>query len=165
MLPPGLSAHLVEPAERAALRNLHPAGQTFLRLLVGACSCDLVRARLGDSREDERHLRERYRRLGLSRDAILAALETHRQSASPRAEPRGGWPAALAAFVAEHARNAGDTLYYLGFSPRAGLGPPPDADRLRTRTAADVRRRPDEWLAEDHPTLVAAPPRSGHSSP
>ncbi|MGH7526597.1 MAG: hypothetical protein ACREMX_07815, partial [Gemmatimonadales bacterium] len=99
MLPPGLSAHLVEPAERAALRHLHPAGQTFLRLLVGACSCDLVRARQADSREDERHLRERYRQLGLSRDEIIRALETHRRSASPRAEPRGGWPAALAAFV------------------------------------------------------------------
>ncbi|MBA3343781.1 MAG: hypothetical protein H0T44_00565 [Gemmatimonadales bacterium] len=154
MLPAGLSAHAVDSAERAVLRELHPAGQSVLRLLVGACSCDLVRSRGASPREDERDLRERYRRLGLSREATLSALDIHRSGAARRIEPRDGWPSAVAAFVAEHARNAGPTLYFLGFSPvpRLTLSSPPG--RLVAWTVADVRGRPDAWLTESRPTLV-----------
>ena len=154
MLPAGLSAHAVDSVERAVLRELHPAGQLVLRLLVGACSCDLIRSRGATPREDERDLRERYRRLGLSREATLRALEIHRVGPVQRIQPQGGWPSAIAGFVAEHARNAGPTLYFLDFSPgpRLTLSSPPEP--TVARTVADVRGRPESWLTESRPTLV-----------
>ena len=113
MLPAGLAAQPADNADRLALLALHPAAQTVIRLLVGACSCDLVRPRLADPREDERHLRERYRRAGRTRGSLIAAIERHRLGAGIPTPP-GGWPRALAAFVAEHARNAGETLFRQG---------------------------------------------------
>jgi len=117
---------------------------------VGACSCDLVRPRDPDLREDERHLRARYGALRLPRDEIIRRLERHRRRPAGRAEEP--WAPLLAAFVAEHARNAGATLYSLGF----GNGPrPAPSDPLpATRTAARVREQPAGWLEEDRPVLV-----------
>ena len=57
------------------------------------------------------------------------------------------------AFVAEHARNAGPTLYLLQFGE-------PDPDRSSgtapalTRRVADVRALRDGWLEEDRAVLV-----------
>jgi hypothetical protein len=152
MLPPGLVAQPADRADHHLLRKLHPAAQTVVRLVVGACSCDLVRARHADPREDERHHRDRYRHAGGPRASLLAAIERHRLGASVT-PPSGGWPRALAAFVAEHARNAGETLYLLRFSaPHV----PPPADRpLRRIRAAAVVERPDTWLDEHAPVLVA----------
>jgi hypothetical protein len=149
MLPPGLVAQPADRADHHLLRSLHPAAQTSARLMVGSCSCDLVRARDPDSLADERHHRERFRRAGLGRDGIIAALERHRRGADVRVPP-GGWPRALAAFVAEHARNAGDTLYWLGFSapPVAPLDP------VRSVRVTDVLARPDAWLEESKATVV-----------
>jgi hypothetical protein len=59
---------------------------------------------------------------------------------------------ALAAFVAEHARNAGTTLYTLGFGD--GPRPAPSDPRPVTRSAAQVRKQPAGWLEEDRPVLV-----------
>ncbi|HWO62847.1 MAG TPA: hypothetical protein VNO31_22730, partial [Umezawaea sp.] len=103
MLPPGLAASAGTPAEVAWLRGVLPAAQTVAHLGVGACACDLVRPRDPNPREDERHLRERYFRMGLDRDTIVAELERHRRRRPP--PPPEGWPRALAGFVAEHARN------------------------------------------------------------
>ncbi|HEU4680577.1 MAG TPA: hypothetical protein VFS51_02450, partial [Gemmatimonadales bacterium] len=108
-----------------------PDAQTVLRILAGRCSCDLVRPRLADERDDERHLRERYRSLGVSRAAAIAALERHRLGVRPRV-PAEGWSRALAGFIAEHARNAGPSLYYLSFSHQAAALPPSAGSRQVT---------------------------------
>lgn len=150
MLPAGIAADVLPAAELAPLRALLPAAQTAAHLRVGPCSCDLVRPRHADSREDERDLRRRYSKLGLSRDRIIRQLEWHRRDAAP-AEPPGGWRGALAGFVAEHARNAGPTLYHLVFQP--GDREPGTAQAL-TRTVAEVRADPGGWLEEGQPVLV-----------
>jgi len=129
MLPPGLTAHLAERTDQLLLRALHPSAQTVVRLVVGDCACDLVHSRDPDPREDERHLRARWRRAAGTRDALLAVIERHRRGRGVR-PPVGGWPRALAVFVAEHARNAGDTLYLLGYT-----GTPPTPARAATSRA------------------------------
>jgi hypothetical protein len=151
MLPAGLVAQPAERADHHLLRSQHPAAQTTARLMVGSCSCDLVRARHPDPRVDERHHRDRFRRSGASREALIAALERHRRGASVPAPP-GGWPQALAAFVAEHARNAGDTLFLLRFSAPSNV--PSESGALHSLRAGDVVARPDGWLRELVPTLV-----------
>jgi hypothetical protein len=150
MLAPGIAADALPPAELARLRAFLPAAMTVAHLRVGPCSCDLVRLRQPDTREDEHHLRRRYSALRLPRERIIRELERHRGGALP-VEPRRGWRAALTDFVAEHARNAGPTLYHLGFLPR-------DRDEMEvpplTRTVAEVRADPDGWLEEGRPVLV-----------
>lgn len=151
MLPRGSAADLAGFGDQQALKSIHPDAQTVARLLIGQCSCDFVRPRLPDEREDERHLRERYRRLEVSRESTIKALERHRRAAGLRAPP-GGWPRALAGFIAEHARNAGPTLYHLQFSPEAVLAPPGD---VRNLALAAVMANPEAWLAEGESTLVS----------
>src|SRR3954464_8237224 len=112
MLPPGMTADSAG-TETRQLRQMSPAGSTIVRLLVGRCSCDLVRPRLPDSRADERHLRERYRALKHPRATIINSLEQHRGRRI--ASPAAGWSESLALFVREHARNAGPSLYFLHF--------------------------------------------------
>jgi hypothetical protein len=150
MLPPGITADVLPAADLTWLRTRLPAAQTAAHLRVGACSCDLVRSRLPDPREDERELRRRYARLGLSRERIIRELERHRRDGGPF-EPQSGWSAALAEFVAEHARNAGPTLYHLVFYPGASVSG--DAP-VRTRTVAEVRADPKGWLEEGPPIMV-----------
>jgi hypothetical protein len=152
MLPSGMTAHVAEPAEQQRLLALLPEAKTVVRLLVGACSCDLVRHRHSESREDERHHRERYRRLGGERPAMIAALERHRRGAGIR-PPRGGWPKALADLVAEHARNAGPSLYLLRFLPEPTPASPPAP--VRHLSLALVLAAPDRWLEEGVPILVS----------
>jgi hypothetical protein len=151
MLPPGAAADLAGPQDQQVLKSIHPDAQTVARLQVGHCSCDFVRSRHQESREDERHLRERYRRLEASRDLIIPALERHRRGAGVRA-PAEGWPRALARFVAEHGRNAGPTLYHLHFSPgQPGLG---SIGAVREVSVARVTAEPEQWLLEGSPALV-----------
>jgi hypothetical protein len=165
MLPPGITADPLSSLELASYRTLLTGAQTAAHLRVGACSCDLVRQRLPDAREDERHLRARYKALGLPRDRIVRELERHRRSTPGIAEPAGGWRRALVAFVAEHARNAGPTVYHLSFhpiqsletsgrsSPRVRNG---EGDyRLLARTLAEVRSNPEGWLEEGSAILVS----------
>jgi hypothetical protein len=151
MLPPGITADSLPPGELARFRPSLPAAQTVAHLRVGACSCDLVRPRLPDPREDERHLRARYKVLGLARDRIIRQLERHRRTV-PVAAPAGGWGAALSSFVAEHARNAGPTIFQLSFHP----APEDPAGRTAplTRTVSEVRAHPQGWLEEDRAVLV-----------
>jgi hypothetical protein len=153
MLPGGITADPLPSTELAGVRALLPSAQTVAHLRVGACSCDLVRPRLPNTRDDERHLRARYKTLGLSRERIVRELERHRRVSPGLPEPEGGWRAALAAFVAEHARNAGPTLFLLSFQPgpdiQAAASPP-----VR-RTVAEIRAGPEEWLEEGRSMLVS----------
>ncbi len=152
MLPAGLTAQPVSAVEAAALRRLFPATGTAAALLVGGCSCDLVRERNPDSREDERLLRERYFRLSLTRERIIRELERHRRRSSP-AQSFEHWSRALASFVAEHARNAGPTLYHLRFGLAEAAPLPKEASAV-TRSTAEVRARLHGWLEEDRPVMV-----------
>ena len=153
MLPSGLQADLAGTAEQQRGRRLFPQGQTVCRIIHGACSCDLVVQRHPITREDESRLRDRYRRMGLTRDRIIAALELHRRAAASPPKPEGHWPRALAAFAAEHARNAGPSLYYLEFSPDPSLeGVDPErALRLEVR---DAVQRPGDWLPEHQAVIL-----------
>jgi hypothetical protein len=152
MLPPGLSADLAAFPDQQKLKAIHPIAQTVARILVGRCSCDLVRPRLADSREDERHLRERCRKLGVPRSLVIQALERHRQGSAPSLSA-DNWPEAMSRFVAEHARNAGTCLYYLQFSPEAG--PLSSLGEVRRVTVAQVTADPRGWLLEAAPTFVS----------
>jgi len=150
MVPPGAVADLGSFAEQQTLRKVHPEAQTVARLLIGRCSCDFIRARLADEREDERHLRGRYRKLEVPRSVMIEAIERHRRGAGVR-PPIGGWPGALARFVAEHARNAGATLYHLTFSPQGSLAAP---GKIRSVLVNEVLSTPEAWLREESPALV-----------
>jgi hypothetical protein len=151
MLPTGLSAHLAPKAERDALLDLLPDARTVAHLLVGACSCDLFVARQADAHEDERHLRAGYRRLNLPRDVVIRSLERHRRPHPRPRQPHAGWPAALAGFVAEHARNAGPTLYHLGFESGRSA---PDGSSVIETSVRDVRAKPGKWIQEGQTVLV-----------
>lgn len=142
MLPAGFSADVAPPGEQRVLRPVLPGAQTVATLRLGSCVCLLLFPRDGD---DERNLRRRYTELGLGRDRIIAALERHRRGRVPPGGPEV-WRAALAAFVAEHARNAGRTAFYLGFGERplpAGV-----PARAPATTAAAVTASPGGWLVE-----------------
>jgi hypothetical protein len=154
MLPAGLSADLLSQPELRALQRLHRDAQTGARVLHGGCSCDLVTQRHSVTREDEAGLRRRYREMGYSRERIIQALEIHRRALERRAEPAGHWPKAFADFVAEHARNAGPTLYYLHFSHDGLLGSPPPADPPARITTATARANPGAWLPEDTAIII-----------
>jgi hypothetical protein len=152
MLPAGITAHLAPRLERDALLNLLPDARTVAQLLVGACSCDLIVPRHRDPHEDERHLRAGYRQMSVPRETVILALERHRRP-RPR-QPATGWQAALAAFVAEHARNAGPTLYHLSFQSEPGSVSPPD-DRLPiTKSVSLVRANPNQWIGPGEIVLI-----------
>ena len=152
MLPAGITADPLPSTQVAGFRRLLPPAQTAAHLRVGACSCDLVRPRLQDTRDDERHLRARYKALGLSRDRIVRELERHRRAPPGIPEPKEGWRTTLAAFVAEHARNAGPTLFRLTFHP-APERPASDSAPVR-RTVSEIRARPEQWIEEGRSILV-----------
>ncbi|HEU4830158.1 MAG TPA: hypothetical protein VFT04_13270 [Gemmatimonadales bacterium] len=151
MLPAGLTADLVTPGESAALLRHFPRGRTAARLLAGACSCDLFLRRDPHGRSEEAELRRRYRALRLDRDARIRALERHRRR-GPELRTPAEWAVQLAAFVAEHARNAGPTLYYREVSAgRLGeIGGAPAALSL-----AEVLERPGTWLGEEQAVIVS----------
>ena len=152
MLPAGATADSAPYPAQQTLKAMFPRARTVALVLVGGCSCDLVRARLPQAKDDERHLRGRYRSQGLSRDAMIAALERHRRG--PRAQRPDGWRQALAAFVSEHARNAGPTLYLLRFEPGESSGTPASLSAPVRNSPTMVRLHPDAWLAEGIPTLI-----------
>lgn len=154
MLPAGLTADLASSSPRAALQRLHPSARTVARLLVGACSCDLVRPRLANPIEDERELRARYHGWKLSRSEIIKELERHRRGPLPRPSPTPRWSAALSGFVVEHARNAGPTLYLLEFAPSM-REQPSIASAPMIRRVREVDSQSVAWLAEGQPVVVS----------
>lgn len=155
MLPDGLSADLLGPAEARLLIPFHPKARTFARLLSGPCSCDLFVQRDPDTRRDESELRRRYRTLGLSRDRVIESLERHRRGPTAARAPEQ-WAGLLAAFVAEHARNAGPTVYFRNVSPDGIIAQPPPAGAVRI-TVPEVLAAPGEWLKENLATMVVRP--------
>jgi hypothetical protein len=152
MLPPGMAADLLPSPEQRLLRDLHPGARTAARLLIGGCSCDLVIARECEDGESERHLRGRFFGAGLDRNQVIAALEAHRRAAGRKVAAPVVWQGALAAFVAEHARNAGPTLYLLRFGRNPLPGRPMGG--AVTLTPSEVLARPATWLVEDRLTTV-----------
>ena len=154
MLPPGLTADPVPTQLRAELLRLHPSARTAAYLLVGACSCDLVRSRRDNPIDDERELRVRYQGRKLSRADIIRELERHRRGPLPRPRPARGWMEELTAFALEHARNAGPTLYLLDFGLRRPAGSPAIRAPL-SRSVEDVRQGAGPWLVEGTPVLVS----------
>ena len=151
MLPPGLTVDLCSSSDHQALRSLHRGTATVARILAGRCSCDLVRTRLSNPTDDERHLRERYRGLKVPRAKVIAALDRHRrQETSSPSRPAGS--AELTRFVAEHARNAGPSLYYLSFDPDSGpLSVPFGLEPIAAPAAAMTS---GGWLRESTPILI-----------
>ena len=87
MLPAGLSADLLTPAESSRLLPLLRRSRTAARLLAGACSCDLYLRRDLTGRSEEAELRRRYRTLGVDRDTRIRALERHRRQGPEHALP------------------------------------------------------------------------------
>jgi hypothetical protein len=151
MVPDGITADLAVSSEQQVLKPLHRGIQTVARLLIGRCSCDFIHQRQSDRHADERHLRARYRALGVDRQTIISALERHRVGATIPA-PEAGWPQALVAFVLEHARNAGPTVYQLAFLPPGShLRSQPVPRRLST---TQVTLDLESWLVEDSPVLI-----------
>jgi hypothetical protein len=149
MLPPGWSADAAAPARRAALRSLRPAAQTVAGLRIGGCACAL----LAGHGEDERHLRRRYAALGLPRSRIITALDRHRAGTNLEAQPSARC-AELVGFVAEHARNAGPTVYLLEFGVGVGDDDPGFRAAARTIPVAAVLGGVGQWLEEGRPVEV-----------
>ena len=152
MLPAGITADLLSPPEQQVLRQLHPVARTGVRLLIGRCSCDFVIPR--DSGEGERHLRTRLFDAGRSRAQVIEALEVHRAGHDRAIADPAAWQAGLAGFVAEHARNAGPTLYLLRFGHEPLNLRRPEAAPIELRLSA-VRPNPTDWLVEDRATIVS----------
>jgi hypothetical protein len=154
MLPEGISADLLHPSlQRFFLDQYHPA-RTAVALSHGGCACDLAGRRRPDIAEDERELRAKYRASGASRSLTISALEAHRRRPERPIVPPGHWSAAFAAFVAEHARNAGPALFYLDFTPEVERQPPWPAGATGTVTAHTVREHPASWLPDSQPIVV-----------
>lgn len=156
MLHDDLTADALPPAEIQALRTRHYDTQTVVRILHGACSCDLFRLRDPDPRVDEAYHRQRYRELGYSRDQIIALLDNHRRGPRGRPRPPGFWPRQFGAFVREHARNAGPTWYFWHFSHDGLIADPRAEAPARTIHAAAVTDEIPEWLPEATPIVVEA---------
>lgn len=154
MLVTGVTADALTSAEQDRLRRLYLDAQTGVRLLHGACSCDFLRVRDPDRRKDEAFHRGQYRRLGYSRDRVLALLDIHRRGAEGRARPPEYWSEGINSFVREHARNAGTTLYYRHFSHDGlivdqGL----DQQPLELSVTA-IAGAVSDWLPDRRPLLV-----------
>jgi hypothetical protein len=155
MLPAGLTADLAPSLHRTTLQRLHPAAKTVAQLLIGSCSCDLVRDRLSDPIADERELRSRYREHKLSRNEIIKELERHRRRPTPRPKSSMEWADALAGFVGEHARNAGPTLYLLDFGPHSRETHPTSTADPVACSVREIRVSGSPWLIEGRPVLVS----------
>jgi hypothetical protein len=152
MLPAGIAADLPPPSDARRIAMRLAGAQTTARLLVGACSCDFFLARDPGHRREESELRRRHRLLGSDRRTIIGCLARHRAGLHP---PRtlDEWQAALAAFVAEHARNARSALFYHEFADGELAGRGLEAGPVRV-PLADVAGEPGHWLPEDRPVLV-----------
>ena len=150
MLPVGTHADAMGPATQAPYRALLPGSQTAVILRAGHCACGLLLPRFRAAHTDEAHLRERYRVLRVPRAQVIRALERHRRSAAALTHAE---PDALVRLVREHARNAGESAWLLGFSAH---DEPPQlpATVAAARRVADLASDPEGWLTEGQVTLV-----------
>jgi hypothetical protein len=154
MLPEGVAADLVSPAIQRQWSERFPTARVVVTLRQGQCACGLAGQRHEDNAEEERRLRARYRKAGVGRLGVISALERHRRA--PPHHRSTGAPLLLAGFVAEHARNAGPSLYFLDFSAESERMPPWPDSVPSSITAAQVRAQPESWLPEQTPVLVSA---------
>jgi hypothetical protein len=83
---------------------------------------------------------------------VIRGLELHRRGIERRVRPQGYWPKQFVGFVAEHARNAGPTVFLLQFGHDGAQGL--EGEKARPMRTADVLAFPGVWLPEDTPTLV-----------
>jgi hypothetical protein len=155
MLPAGVVADLVSPTLFRQWLERFPAARTVVTLRQGACACGLAGHRHADQQEEERRLRARYRQAGVGRDRVIPALDRHRRAPRGVGDSDQG-AVTLAGFVAEHARNAGPSLYFLDFSPDPARMPPWPDSAPTAIFAAQVRAHPGTWLPEQTPVLVQA---------
>ena len=152
MLPLGFSADAVDGAPRRLLAPLHADNvRTVVALRYGACACALYLEPASPGQSTESVLRRRYFELGIDRLRVIAALDRHKTSA-PAPQPPVAARQLLAHFVAEHARNAGASLYLRTCHPDGDV--PTLADAPLTRSVTAVLNDPTHWLPEDRPTLV-----------
>ncbi len=112
MLPDGVAADLVPPSLRPIFLDQLLDGKTAAALTVGRCACGLVGGSDHHPDEDEKRLRDGYRKLRWTRKAVIETLERHRAGAQARGQ-RDDWGHAFRSFIVEHHRNAGTTLYLL----------------------------------------------------
>ncbi|MGH7590919.1 MAG: hypothetical protein ACREL2_05735 [Gemmatimonadales bacterium] len=152
MLPAGMTADLQDVSKLRPWRTLLPDTQTIAALLHGACSCDLVHPGSVDPKADSAELRKRYRALGAGRSAVIHALERHARNRTLRQYAAGHWPVALNRFVAEHARNAGETGYLLEYETDGRRG-----------GGADVTKRVPGRQSDPAPIRLTAPARHDHA--
>lgn len=151
MLPEGVTAHAAAAGEQRLLLEHLPRAQTIVELRRGACGCDFFVQRDPANRTDETVLRERGIRTGVPRARLAEVIAAHRRP-EKRAQPLAHWQQALADFVAEHARNAGPSVYHRSFTP--GARPTRTPEEAETVTVSHVRAEPAEWLKPDRVTLV-----------
>ena len=168
MLPAGMHADLQDAGLVRAWRTILPETQTVAALIHGGCSCDFVLPRPADAKADDAELRKRYRVAGASRAVTIHALERHARARALRKYAPGHWPVALNRFVAEHARNAGETGYLLEYETGAEAQERSDAERpLRPSATAPLRhsvpatlrlcvpaRTDHAWLVPDRVIVV-----------
>ncbi len=155
MLPAGITAHGLSPDDERRLRRDFRPARTVASLLIGPCSCDLVLDRDPAEHLEERELRARFAGFRMPRAEVIRALDAHRgRGDAEPAEPAARWRRILAAFVAEHARNAGPTVFWLRFARGGAAESPPDPPRPEPVTVAEVCAAPDAWLSEGVPRLV-----------
>ena len=152
MLPAGVVAHAAPGGEQALMREHLPQAQTVVELRRGTCGCDFVIQRDPAGRTDETHLRERGIRSGIPRAQLATMLAAHRQP-EKRVQPLARWQEALAGFVAEHARNAGPSLYHRTFTAGSRRRAAAEPELVRVPVSR-VREAPAEWLSDDRLTLV-----------
>ena len=154
MLAQGITADFLPPADAALLRPHFSTAATFARLRVGPCSCAFFLPVAEHPRAAESELRRTWSRLGLTRAGIISALEFHRRGTSAHGRPLAHWRQALAGFVAEHARNAGPTLYHRHVTTTGLAGRPPADHGPVILPVARVLADAAGWLEEDRLTVV-----------
>jgi hypothetical protein len=150
MLPEGVTAHSAGSHEQELLRSLQRGTGTVAQLLVGRCSCAFLESSQTDPAEYERHLRERYRQLGLNRENTIAALERHRFSQKVPV-PDLGWAGSLVDFIREHSRNARKSLYHLAFD---STGQRSIGRAVRELRVGSITPQLNTWLLENSPVLI-----------
>ncbi len=147
MLPVAVTAELVPLEQRPARLALLPKAATAAHLSVGRCACGLVDPDRPEA-DAERAIRQHYQGRRDTRDQVLMAVARHRAGQRLRGA-RSVPPGALGAFVVEHARNAGPSVYFLH---------PPGGDRLHGDPVPvappDPAVPPLTWLRPGTPVMV-----------
>ena len=87
MLPAGIAADALPRSELSRLRSMLPAAQTAARLLVGGCSCDLVRPRHPTRARTSAICGAATRPSDYRATRIIRELERHRRIPPPRRAP------------------------------------------------------------------------------